>query len=47
LNTDEHGAELELRTLLAKQEAWEHQQSKALTLITPEIAMTKVEELLK
>lgn len=47
LNTDEHGAELELRTLLAKQESWEHQQSKALTLITPEIAMAKVEGLLK
>jgi hypothetical protein len=47
LNTDEHGAELELRNLLSKQEAWEHQQSKALTLITPELAMAKVEELLK
>lgn len=47
LNTDEHGAELELRTLLAKQQSWEHQQSKALTLITPELVMAKVEELLK
>lgn len=42
LNTDEHGAELELRTLLAKQEAWEHQQSKALTLITPDMVLDKV-----
>lgn len=42
LNTSEHGAELELKTLLAKQESWEHQQSKALTLITPEMVMDKI-----
>jgi ADP-heptose:LPS heptosyltransferase len=43
LNTNEQGAELELKTLLAKQQSWEHQQSKALTLITPEMVLEKVE----
>jgi ADP-heptose:LPS heptosyltransferase len=45
LNTDNHGANLELDCLLKKIESFSRIQSKALSSITPELVLKKVEEL--
>jgi hypothetical protein len=45
LNTTPNGLDIEFQALIAKQQGWEEMQSKALTAITPEMVMEKVEEL--
>lgn len=46
LNTDIEGARYELQALMAKKASWERQQSKALSLVTPEMVMEKVKALI-
>lgn len=46
LNTDGHGAELELKMLMAKKESWERQQSKSLSGITPDSVFDKIKAII-
>lgn len=47
LNTDLHGAKMELQAYMAKQESWERQQAVALTLINPLSVFEKIKEMVK
>lgn len=47
LNTNEDGANLELQALGAKKASWERQQSKALSTVTAEQVVNKVNEIVK
>lgn len=47
LNTNEEGATMELNALMTKRASWERMQSKALSVVTPEMVMVKVKEIIK
>lgn len=45
LNTDKRGVEIEAQMLASKVEAWERQQSKALSSIKPEFVFERIKEI--
>lgn len=46
LNTDNEGAELELKLLMGKQETWERQQSKSLSSVTVDMVFQRIKRII-